>query len=1499
MWELGDLNYSDRKDSVKVSYLIPGKKTITLRAYNSNGIEVASLTKKDYITVFNYPKVSITISPKNACTQTLITFSPVNLISDTSIKRWEWNMGDGTNIRTQVPRYSYTDPGTYDIRLFLTDNNNCTDVFSTTVTVSDEKPIAIADIDKKIVCGTSLTSRFTNKSTGDIDKVLWKFGDGKTSTEFSPTHTYIIEPSVQFQSYIYSLQVTAKNGCYSTIFGEVKLVNISKPEITIYDATNIVKDGAKACPGNFTFETKKIQETNYIWDVFNDNILEPNNGTHTLSTTITDKTTVPVKLIIQNNGCRDSTLKTFEIEQDPKLHVNPSDLGKFVCIPDNVIIPAQYSSSAKAKTIEWILYNKTVNKTYEPFYGLSFSHQVTIPGVYDLIGSRIVTENNCVFFGVTYNDFFKAGQMFANYQLLQPYSGCAPLEVSMIDRSYYNIPAGIDSIHKIVWDFGDGSPLHTVTSPNETVKHTYNQAGEYPITIKAIANCSDSLHRDSVYVGTKPKINFSLTNTDICASETYSITDLSEPADKVDTLWVSFKNPNSKIGVAGNMTMGNPLKPNPIDIEFKKDTGRYDMVMYRVSYNGCRADTSLPNVLNVKGPICRIKKVKTNCETPYFYTFEIDTMIDATSWEWYIISTPHNNTVATITGGNPVYFNFNQYGRGDYRIKLIAKNENTGCTFTDSADVKVRDLRPWFRFMTPRPCLHSTVEIDISGAQDVYKTALSVRKGSMIYVSTSDKLSFIAPVRDTVMVTILFEDENGCEATLSKPLKIFGIDADFIVPPVSACLPFSLEFTDNTSSDTTIVHRRWFLDTCTVYGNETSVSCNYSEQRAYRVYLIAHDRLRCIDTSQVKLIVPLVPASDFTILTPKVCYGGQAEFVINPKTDSIFRKADFYIFNFGDNTTKYVSATDATKNIKHIYTSTNDYMPVTLTAYTVSPSGDTCSHSTTKTLRVRDYRAHLVLEDTVVNCDANPIFFSEDFYRTYDYADAQSIELWRTLNNSTPQKLKTIYPRFSPDFYYDISFSFYKYPGVHKLAMVVKTDYVGCEYDSAVQVVDVGGFKAGINVSKEIVCVDEEFTVTLKDTLNLYKYRYWWLFGDGNSSEYNVGTTQHSYSFVPPDGKGMFLIRFKVDEQQVPAYCQKGLDLQDTIKIYNAMADFDRGLMDSLTGGCKPFTVNFINNSVGANGYFWNFDDGTTSTETNPTHTFTESGKVYNVRLSIENAKCPDDKMKPVEIYKPTVTTKLNGKSVVCEGDEATIVILSGDFKSWISHPTLLFEGDTFAIVKPTETTTYYVNLEDIHGCTDTAGITVRVQKKPTYTGVPNSPVLYLDNKNQNVELKQNVLYTPVAYYMNNDSIPGVIYSWYPSYGLSCTNCANPTFVLDKDMTYTLTMTDSFGCFIVQELIKLVLSQESDIGMPTAFTPNKDGENDIALPRGWGIKEFIEMRIYNRWGQLVYQTYDITQGWDGTFKGKPQNQETFVWTIFYKDNKDETIMKKGYLTLLR
>jgi len=146
--------------------------------------------------------------------------------------------------------------------------------------------------------------------------------------------------------------------------------------------------------------------------------------------------------------------------------------------------------------------------------------------------------------------------------------------------------------------------------------------------------------------------------------------------------------------------------------------------------------------------------------------------------------------------------------------------------------------------------------------------------------------------------------------------------------------------------------------------------------------------------------------------------------------------------------------------------------------------------------------------------------------------------------------------------------------------------------------------------------------------------------------------------------------------------------------------------------------------------------------------------------------------------------------------------------------------------------------------------------------------------------------------------------TWSPATGLSSTTIFAPVFNYTESVEYLAVVTDTQGCVTYDTLRISVQVCESYIQVPQAFSPNGDGVNDFFTLFEKNIADY-QLRIYNRWGELVYDTRDmnelnnLSKGWDGTFKGKLQNTGTFVYYLTARDLSGRSFEKKGNLTLIR
>ncbi len=148
----------------------------------------------------------------------------------------------------------------------------------------------------------------------------------------------------------------------------------------------------------------------------------------------------------------------------------------------------------------------------------------------------------------------------------------------------------------------------------------------------------------------------------------------------------------------------------------------------------------------------------------------------------------------------------------------------------------------------------------------------------------------------------------------------------------------------------------------------------------------------------------------------------------------------------------------------------------------------------------------------------------------------------------------------------------------------------------------------------------------------------------------------------------------------------------------------------------------------------------------------------------------------------------------------------------------------------------------------------------------------------------------------------GISYTWSPPTGLSNTGIRNPTAVYHAGIDsvhYKVVVGDAIGCLDSAFVTVYVFKTNPAVFVPTAFTPNNDGLNDVVRPFAVGIKRINYFAIYNRWGEQVYFTNAHMQGWDGTLHGVPQPSNVFVWMVSAVDYLDKPYFQKGSITLIR
>jgi len=181
---------------------------------------------------------------------------------------------------------------------------------------------------------------------------------------------------------------------------------------------------------------------------------------------------------------------------------------------------------------------------------------------------------------------------------------------------------------------------------------------------------------------------------------------------------------------------------------------------------------------------------------------------------------------------------------------------------------------------------------------------------------------------------------------------------------------------------------------------------------------------------------------------------------------------------------------------------------------------------------------------------------------------------------------------------------------------------------------------------------------------------------------------------------------------------------------------------------------------------------------------------------------------------------------------------------------------------------------------------------------VTESFIIITDETGNNLEVQPANSIISLGESIQFESVPpsGII-SWSPSDYLSCDDCPNPISSPDYDITYIITSDDGFGCIAYDTVIITV--NQPNIFVPSAFTPNGDGSNDILYVIDKNISQLIYFRIFNRWGEEVFSTDNINVGWDGLYKSTMQEMDIYTYDLHVVTTYGRKVQLSGLISLLR
>ncbi len=263
-----------------------------------------------------------------------------------------------------------------------------------------------------------------------------------------------------------------------------------------------------------------------------------------------------------------------------------------------------------------------------------------------------------------------------------------------------------------------------------------------------------------------------------------------------------------------------------------------------------------------------------------------------------------------------------------------------------------------------------------------------------------------------------------------------------------------------------------------------------------------------------------------------------------------------------------------------------------------------------------------------------------------------------------------------------------------------------------------------------------------------------------------------------------------------------------------------------------------------------------------------------------------------IEVIQRLNITVSDSAKICLPSDNSVQLFASGAHTyTWSPAGTLSNPNIPNPIASPTTTTVYQVIGKDNYNCfTDTDYVTVNVGR---------NPVVNLGN-DRTVTAGDTVVLNPII-----TNGPITRYTWTPVTGLNFANIPHPVATINKDISYMVSVTNTLGCVGNDTInFNVVCDKGKQLYVPNAFSPDGDGKNDVFMIRGIGIEGVKYLRIFNRFGQAVFERYNISanvlqQGWDGTINGVRAQPDVYIVIAEVICTGGGTFSYQGNLTLMR
>ncbi len=1421
-------------------------------------------------------QADFSVNNKEGCKPLSVSFQNQ---SSGNINNYNWSFGNGNTSTKANPDATYVSNGTYTVTLVVSNGSQ-----SDTVTKQDfisvyTPPQSGFQANPKQGCLPLNVNFQSNIQLGDapIQKYIWDFGDGGSSNKANPTHTY-----QQRGSFSVSLIARDTNGCQN-VKTKQNLIATSRVPNADFTASNVKSCDTPAVV-QFSNNSSGQRPLSFKWDFGDGTIDSIPNPSHAYQ----QRGNYTVQLVVTNaRGCSDTLTKQSLVtiqDLDASFSLNRNK----GCTNPLTTFRFTNQSSPTPTFNQWQFGDGNTSSSANP------TKEYLSKGVYPV--SYIAGFGSC---RDTARDTVRVQQISATLDA-DTFNSCkAPLKVNFTSQT--------SNVSNLKWQFGDGT-----SSSLDSPAHTYKDTGVYKVNFEAENPIGCKLQKQIKRILIRePKAGFSFTPTTNkgCKTQQWDFIDTSfiPPFENiVERKWrftnndssnatvpsfqfpdtgdyevtYTFKTsggctdtasqrffvgdtPTYSLSVDTNVFCASKIiefnsqtnfgdsseifygdgtkdtyKPLEEDPEYQYDDTGWFQLRGRGFFNGCPGKFTETDSFFINPPIAQIKQFVT-CDTPLKRSFS-DNSIKPDTWQWKFGDGDSSRVQ------NPTHFYDTQ---NRYTVRLVVSNDSTQCKDTTFKTVFVEKIKASFTVSDSAGCPPlQNVQFDASSSEHVFGSNYywNFKNGNVLNKTFPPNYqgSLITPPpqsysrSDTFAVRLWVQDRNLCRDTAFRRVEVYQHDVTVKTDRVDPCVPTTIDFSSEIKTDTQLTQKEWvFGDNSPAFRGDTPTH-TYTQSGVYQAKLQTADAYGCTETSTVNIGVT-TPNVFFQAFETQLCRGEQVKLEAQRSNQPLNYK---WFLGNGDSAQG--------KNVNKQYPKNGIY-DVTLIGTDTNQCSDTLVRN--NYLEVRSPNAEFSLPDTAAFC---PPFVA----RYSDSTQGQNLDYeWQFGDGgfsvlTEPQHTYTNVDTF-------------------ETTLRVTNDFGCLNADSQLIVVD--GPSARYNVIPDSGCKPLTYRFRAFDKRGVDEIQ--WDFGDGNTA---VGdTVKHDYTRGGTYNPVIIIDNGKSNNQA----CEYGVNLPDTIPVDTHQAVFS----PTKPSFCIYEDVLLDNKSKGTiQAYEWQLlPNGEVDSGQNPDFTF-DSVRTYDLKLITTNYRgCKDSIRKQFPVF-PKPKVEARDSSFICEGESAQLdATFESDFEyQWNPEKGISAPQQRNPLAGPDQTTTYRVRVTDSNGCRDTSNpIEIRVQPRPKPQATPDTTII----KGDSVRLQSSVQ-TPI------DS-----FSWSPTDSFRCQKCRNPLTRPFSEQTYTFTVRDTAGCFVEQDKVTIKVDEKFKIAVPEAYTPNGDAINEVIKVRGWGVKELIHFKVYNRWGELVFHSRDIEEGWDGRYKGEPLPAGTYAYQIKARSYTGKVGMDEGHFNLIR